>query len=190
MESWTDARPYIIPGRHAEPPFDGLLTGARTLAQFSAEHKDRVDPVYDDRPFFFARQKPWGLPGSMKTAFALIVTPLLALCVAFLYLGRPRGAAKGPYAGSVVYFSALGVSLHRRGAGPSPAPHASSGPPDLHPLHPAVHAARRRWPRQLGIVALFRGSHVSRRCRPRLRLRTRPAVTWSRCFCRSPSWLA
>jgi hypothetical protein len=67
-DEWPGVRPLIVPGRHVEEPYASLLSGQKTLAQFVAEAPARVDPVFDDRPFFFARQKPWGLPGGMRTA--------------------------------------------------------------------------------------------------------------------------
>jgi Spermine/spermidine synthase domain len=110
-DEWTDARPLIVPGRHVEEPYADLLSGRKTLAQFVEEAPARVDPVYDDRPFFFARQKPWGLPGSMRTAFLLILLPLVVLCVAFLFMGRPPEAKAARYWGSIAYFASLGLGF-------------------------------------------------------------------------------
>jgi hypothetical protein len=69
-----------------------------------------VDPVFDDRPFFFAREKPLGIPPGMLGALALILGPALALCAGLVLLRRP-GARADLYAGSVVYFGALGVGF-------------------------------------------------------------------------------
>jgi predicted membrane-bound spermidine synthase len=110
-DEWTTARPLIVPGRHVEEPYARLLSGQKTLAQFVAEAPARVDPVYDDRPFFFARQKPWGLPGSMRMAFLQILLPLLTLCGVFLFLGRPKGQAARRYWGSIAYFASLGLGF-------------------------------------------------------------------------------
>jgi hypothetical protein len=82
-----------------------------TFADYVAEPKTRVDPVFDDRPFFFARAKPWGLPGAMRKAFLFILAPVLVLCVLFLAFGKPRGEPAGPYAASVAYFASLGVGF-------------------------------------------------------------------------------
>jgi hypothetical protein len=76
-----------------------------------AEAPARVDPVYDDRPFFFARQKPWGLPGSMRDAFLMILLPLLALFGGLLVLGRPKAEGAGRYWGSIAYFASLGLGF-------------------------------------------------------------------------------
>jgi hypothetical protein len=71
----------------------------------------QVDPVFDDRPFFFARQKPWGLPENLSRAFLWILAPILLLCVLFLVLGKPKGEKAGPYAMSLVYFASLGLGF-------------------------------------------------------------------------------
>ncbi len=111
MEGWELARPLIVPGRHVEEPYASLFSGKKTLAQYVAEAPARVDPVFDDRPFFFARQKPWGLPASMSWAFGMILAPLGVLCVAFVALGKPVGEPAGPFAASIAYFSCLGLGF-------------------------------------------------------------------------------
>ena len=109
--AWTNARPVIVPGRHVEAPYADLLAGRKTMAQYVAEADSRVDPVTDDRPFFFARQKPWGLPGSMSLAFLIILLPIALLCAVFVARGRPAGAARRAYTASIVYFALLGLGF-------------------------------------------------------------------------------
>jgi len=109
--AWPKARPVIVPGRHVDPPYADLFGGRKTLAQYVAEADSRVDPVTDDRPFFFARQKPWGLPWSMGLAFLTILLPLAFLCAAFVAKGRPASASPRAYRGSVVYFACLGLGF-------------------------------------------------------------------------------
>jgi hypothetical protein len=101
----------VLPGRHTDEPYAALLSGKSGLAEFEAASSARVDPVFDDRPFFFARQKPWGIPGSMSGPLLQILVPVLVLCLAFAALGKPRGAAAGPYAASVAYFASLGLGF-------------------------------------------------------------------------------
>jgi len=88
-----------------------VFAGRVSLAEWEARSPSRVDPVFDDRPFFFAKQKPWGLPGSMRRAFLYILVPIVLLCVLLIVRGRPRGEPLLPYAGSVAYFAALGVGF-------------------------------------------------------------------------------
>ena len=111
LASLTITRPVVVPDRHVDEPYASLFSGKRTYAQFIEEAPTRVDPVYDDRPFFFARQKPWGLPDNMKRAFRMLLTPVLALCALLLVFGKPRGERLAPYAGSILYFAALGTGF-------------------------------------------------------------------------------
>jgi SAM-dependent methyltransferase len=111
MAAWDLARPLILPARHVEEPYDGLFAGRVSFAQFIEAATSRVDPVYDDRPFFFARLKPWGLPANMSRAFLLILAPVVVLCALIVALGKPRGEKVGPYAASLVYFASLGTGF-------------------------------------------------------------------------------
>jgi SAM-dependent methyltransferase len=111
MAGWELARPVIIPGRHVEEPYAGLFEGRTSVAQYVAAASARVDPVFDDRPFFFARQKPWGLPRTMQRQFGLVLAVLLPLCFVILAFGKPKGEAAGPYTGSIVYFASLGLGF-------------------------------------------------------------------------------
>lgn len=110
-EQWNLAVPVIVPGRIVEEPYLGLFSGRTTLDQWERESPVRVDPVFDNRPFFFARQKPWGLPDAMSRAFLTILAPIGIICLLFVATGKPRGTPVGPYAGSIVYFSCLGLGF-------------------------------------------------------------------------------
>jgi hypothetical protein len=111
MAAWDTARPVILPGRHIEEPYAGLFAGRTSFAKYVAAAPAQVDPVFDDRPFFFAREKPWGVPGNLSLAFAVILAPILLLCVLFLALGKPKGEQAGPYALSLLYFASLGLGF-------------------------------------------------------------------------------
>jgi predicted membrane-bound spermidine synthase len=111
MAAWPGVEPVIIPGRHVEEPYASLFSGRTSFAEYVSAATTRVDPVFDDRPFFFARAKPWGLPRAMRRAFLWILAPVLVLCVLFLAFGKPRGERAGLYAASVVYFASLGFGF-------------------------------------------------------------------------------
>jgi hypothetical protein len=111
MASWPGVQPVVVPGRHVEEPYASLFSGRASFAEYVAQAKTRIDPVFDDRPFFFARAKPWGLPGAMRRGFLWILAPVLVLCVLFLAFGKPRGERVGRYAASVAYFASLGVGF-------------------------------------------------------------------------------
>jgi SAM-dependent methyltransferase len=109
-EEWTQADPVVLPGRTAGP-FADLLAGRKEMAQFVAEAAVRVDPVFDDSPFYFARQKPYGVPSDMARSFLLVVLPVLVLCVAIVAFGKPPGAPARTYTSSVAYFAGLGLGF-------------------------------------------------------------------------------
>jgi SAM-dependent methyltransferase len=111
MAAWAGVRPVIVPGRQVEEPYASLFAGRTSFADYVARADTRVDPVFDDRPFFFARAKPWGLPRAMRRAFLWILAPIVALCLLFLAFGKPRGEAAGPYAASIAYFASLGIGF-------------------------------------------------------------------------------
>jgi hypothetical protein len=111
MASWAGVQPVIVPGRHVEEPYASLFAGKTRFDDFVANAKTRVGPVFDDRPFFFARSKPWGLDPRMSRQFVPILLVLLVLCLAFFVFGKPKGEAVGPYASSVAYFASLGVGF-------------------------------------------------------------------------------
>jgi hypothetical protein len=109
--NWTLARPILVPGRHAEPPYDDLFAGRRTLQQIVDASPRRIGPVFDDSPFYFATERPLGLPARMSRALGAILGSALLLLAVFVSLGKPRGGAPGPYAASIVYFAALGAGF-------------------------------------------------------------------------------
>jgi hypothetical protein len=108
---WTLANPVIVPGRHADDPYDDLFSGQKTLDQVIAESPLRVDPVYDDSPFYFAVERPWGAPQRMQQALTGLVMPVLALLAVFIAFGKPKGERVRPYAASILYFASLGVGF-------------------------------------------------------------------------------
>lgn len=108
---WTLSSPMILPGMAPEPYAD-LLAGRKTLAQYAAESPALVGPVFDDSPFYFATERPWGMPpGIAARLFTWLLLPAVALLVAFALLGRTSAAKGAPYFKSVLYFSALGFGF-------------------------------------------------------------------------------
>jgi hypothetical protein len=104
-------QPVVVPGRHVEEPYASLFAGRVSFADYVAQAKARVDPVVDDRPFFFARAKPWGLDPRTTRQFVPVLVLVLVLAALFLVFGRPRGAPVSLYSGSVAYFASLGVGF-------------------------------------------------------------------------------
>src|SRR5262245_6961421 len=111
IAAWDQAQPVIVPGHHVDEPYASVFEGRTSVADYIAEAKTRVDPVYDDRPFFFANVKPWGLPKKMREQFVYVLDVLLPLGLLVVVLGKPRGERFAPYAASILYFASLGIGF-------------------------------------------------------------------------------
>src|SRR5215468_10344332 len=109
--SWPLANPVLVPGRHAEPPYDDLFSRRKTMDQVVKEAPRRIDAVFDDSPFYFATERPWGVPYQMQRALGVLVGPLLGLLAIVVLSGKPKGKPAGPYAASIIYFVCLGAGF-------------------------------------------------------------------------------
>jgi predicted membrane-bound spermidine synthase len=110
--AWTKATPMIMPGFPAPAPYDDLLNGRETLAAYEAGSPKLVGPVFDDSPFYFAVERPWGMSPVIATRLiGWLLEPALLLLVVFALLGKPSGEKIAPYAASVAYFACLGFGF-------------------------------------------------------------------------------
>jgi len=110
--NWTQATAVILPGGTAPPLIGDVLSGKKTLAQYETESPRFVSPVWDDSPFYFAIERPFRMPAAIaEPLLKWLLAPSIAMLALFAILGRPRRASIGPYAGSVVYFAALGFGF-------------------------------------------------------------------------------
>ena len=109
--SWPLASPVLVPGRHADPPYDDLFSRRKTMDQVVKEAPRRIEAVFDDSPFYFATERPWGVPYQMQRALGALVGPLLGLLAIVVLSGKPKGKPAGPYAASVIYFACLGAGF-------------------------------------------------------------------------------
>jgi spermidine synthase len=122
-QKWTQANPIIMPGGTAPPGISDVLAGRKTLAQYEAESPIFVGPVWDDSPFYFAIERPYRMPGAIaERLLKWLLGPSIALLALFAAFGKPkRGGGKTSnaegtsalpaYAGSLVYFAALGFGF-------------------------------------------------------------------------------
>lgn len=111
-ERWTQAETVIMPGGPAPPLIGDVLAGRKTLSEYESESPRFVGPVGDDSPFYFAIERPFRMPGSIAAPlFKWLLGPSVSLLAVFVIFGRPRRATIGPYAGSLVYFAALGFGF-------------------------------------------------------------------------------
>ena len=68
--------------------------------------------MFDDSPFYFAIERPWGMPTAIaRRLFWWLLAPNLALLALFSAFGKPRKKPVAPYAASVAYFSCLGFGF-------------------------------------------------------------------------------
>src|SRR6266446_7038289 len=122
-DKWTQARPIILPGRTAPPLIGDVLAGRKTLGQYEAESPKFVGPVWDDSPFYFATERPFGMPGTIAgRLLKWLLGPSVAMLAVFATFGRPRRGRTGreradgtsafpAYGGSLIYFAALGFGF-------------------------------------------------------------------------------
>ncbi len=109
---WTQATPVIVPDHHVDEPYADLLNGKKTMAEYMAASDKLVGPVFDDSPFYFAIERPWGMPPTIASRLTnWLLMPAIVLLVLFAAFGKPRGQRVAPYASSVVYFAALGFGF-------------------------------------------------------------------------------
>ena len=105
-----DAQIIYGPGRKSERPYSELFDGRMNFEQFTDGFKTMATPVRDDRPFYFAQDKPWGIPAFVMR---LLRIPVAAVVVfAFLLLAAARFLGlRVPGPKAVLYFSALGAGF-------------------------------------------------------------------------------
>jgi hypothetical protein len=111
-EKWSQAEPLILPGGPTPPLIGDVLAGKITLAQYEEQSPRLVGPVRDDSPFYFAIERPFGMPSAIANSLLnWLLLPSVVLLTLFAVFGRPRNAATGRYAASVIYFAALGFGF-------------------------------------------------------------------------------
>ncbi|MGH9930282.1 MAG: hypothetical protein ACREA9_13800 [Pyrinomonadaceae bacterium] len=111
-EEWTQAKPVILPGGPTPPLIGDVLAGRKTLAEYESESPRFVGPVWDDSPFYFAIERPFRMPRSIaEPLLKWLLGPSVALLAVFAAFGWPRRTTAGPYAGSLIYFAALGFGF-------------------------------------------------------------------------------
>ena len=111
-DKWTMADPIILPGGPAPASLGDVLAGKITLEQYEAQSHQLVGPVRDDSPFYFAVERPFGMPRYIADSLSRwLLGPSIGMLAVFAFFGRPRKSTMGPYAGSVIYFAALGFGF-------------------------------------------------------------------------------
>ncbi|HUK32901.1 MAG TPA: hypothetical protein VLV86_03260, partial [Vicinamibacterales bacterium] len=89
-----------------------LLNGKKTMAQWEAASPTFIGAVFDDSPFYFAIERPWGMPEPIaRRLFEWLLAPNVVLLAVFAAFGKPKQKPAAPYAASVVYFACLGFGF-------------------------------------------------------------------------------
>ena len=110
---WTLARPVLVPGRHAEPPYDGSA-----LRQEVARRRDRRVTIGASIRCSTTARSTSRSSGRgacriyMRVALSALWSCRSARCSrVFVAFGKPRGEPVAPYAASIVYFACLGAGF-------------------------------------------------------------------------------
>ncbi|MEW5908513.1 MAG: hypothetical protein AB1659_01780 [Thermodesulfobacteriota bacterium] len=103
----SESHAIWVPGRKSESIYTDLFEEKRTFERYTQSFDTLATPVYDDRPFYFAADKPYGIPSFLVRLFRLPVITVLAFTLLLLMGSRFLGfQAPGPK--TVAYFAALG----------------------------------------------------------------------------------
>jgi hypothetical protein len=112
LATWQLANPLIVPGRPVPQPYTDLLSGKVSMAAWEAESPTLIGPVFDDSPFYFAVERPWGMPKPIaRRLFQWLLLPNVVLLALFAAFGKPKNKPTAPYAASVAYFACLGFGF-------------------------------------------------------------------------------
>src|SRR5215813_1438728 len=111
-DKWAQAEPLIMPGGPVPPAIGDMLAGKTTIEQYESASPRFVGPVWDDSPFYFAIDRPFRMPPAIANSLlAWLLGPSMGMLAVFAVLGRPKRVLIGPYAGSLIYFAALGFGF-------------------------------------------------------------------------------
>ena len=110
LEGHRQAHVIYAPSRASEMPYAGLFSGRITFDEFADSFATLARPVRDDRPFFFARDKPLGIPAFALRLLRIPVALVIGFMILLLAAGRV-GRFRVPGGRAVAYFAALGVGF-------------------------------------------------------------------------------
>lgn len=104
-------RPLFVPGLYEEP-FQPLLSGRQSLAEFTAEGDYNLAPATDNQPFFFNLE--WGVPPALTDVALLVVVLALLFALWAAWPQRKEGAPAPPRGGGTarlyLYAGVVGLS--------------------------------------------------------------------------------
>ncbi|MCU0255127.1 MAG: hypothetical protein MUF60_00135, partial [Vicinamibacterales bacterium] len=106
----TGAHVMWAPFRPSEPQYVDLFAGRIGLDEYGQRFATLATPVFDDRPFYFAMEKPRGLPAFVVEMAVLPVLAILGF-IALLLAGSRMAGLRAPGPRTVAYFGALGAGF-------------------------------------------------------------------------------
>lgn len=110
LDGHADAHVIQAPSRPSEQPYADLFAGKISFDQYTNGFDTLATPVQDDRPFYFATEKPLGIPEFVKYLFRLPLMLVIGFTGLLLIGGWVLGfRAPGPR--SIAYFGALGLGF-------------------------------------------------------------------------------
>ena len=110
LDGHAGAHIVWAPSRPSEPPYARLFSGDITFEQYTDSFRMLATPVCDDRPFYFAMDKPVGIPDFVVRLFRIPVGAVVGFTVLLLAGGWLAGF-RAPGGRAIAYFGALGAGF-------------------------------------------------------------------------------
>lgn len=92
------------------PQYQQLFSGQMSFADFQNSFETLATPVTDDRPFYFAYDKPWGMHNFVLKLFGIPVGAVIVFTV-ILLVGSAGAGFRAPGPKTILYFGALGLGF-------------------------------------------------------------------------------
>ncbi len=96
--------------RDSEPVYADLFSGRMTFGEYTQAFDTLATPVDDDRPFYFATDKPHGIPRFVARLLGIPVGAVLLFAI-LLLVGTRKARFRAPGARTIAYFASLGVGF-------------------------------------------------------------------------------
>ncbi|MBI4578999.1 MAG: hypothetical protein HY718_04810 [Planctomycetes bacterium] len=104
--------PYIIcaADRPCAGPYDKLLAGQINFDEYTRSFDKLATPVNDNQPFYFATEKPYGIPSFVTYLFRLPILAVVGFTV-LLVGGSSLLGFRAPGPRTIAYFGSLGIGF-------------------------------------------------------------------------------
>jgi predicted membrane-bound spermidine synthase len=110
LEGLSTAYVHQAPTRPSEGPYADLFSGKITFPKYTDSFAKMATPVADDQPFYFAVDKPMGIPAFITKLLYFSVVAVLAFTVV-LFVAGSLLKFRIPRLRAVGYFGALGMGF-------------------------------------------------------------------------------